>query len=133
MTDIMLDTSVVVDYLRNDQRAVSYVNALIPPILSIITVGEIFEGCRDGNELRLVEKTLAKFTIFPISEEISVKAITLVKQFYLSHGLRIIDALIATTAITHHLALVSANTKHFHIIDGLDLLTWPTGDKEDRA
>jgi hypothetical protein len=133
MTDILLDTSVVIDYLRNDQRAVSYVNALIPPILSIITVGEIFEGCRDRNELRLVEKTLAKFTIFPISEEISVKAITLVKQFHLSHGLRIIDSLIAATASTYNFTLITSNIKHFRAITEVHLIKWPIDDKAVRV
>jgi predicted nucleic acid-binding protein len=39
----------------------------------------------------------------------------------LSDGLRLADALIASTAVVHGLVLVSANGKHFKGIDGLAL------------
>ena len=41
------------------------------------------------------------------------------KKFYLSKGLRFLDALIAATALEHKLSLITGNLKHFRFIEGL--------------
>jgi predicted nucleic acid-binding protein len=43
----------------------------------------------------------------------------LLRQYRLSHGLLIIDALIAATALAHGETLYTKNVRHFRMIPGL--------------
>ncbi len=45
----------------------------------------------------------------------------LIDQLAQSCGLRLPDALIAATAIEHHLPLLTGNAKHFEPIEGLTI------------
>jgi predicted nucleic acid-binding protein len=56
---------------------------------------------------------------------ISDRAVDLLKQYFLSHGLLIADGLIAATALVHNEAFVSKNQRDFRFIAGLNLLPYP--------
>jgi predicted nucleic acid-binding protein len=60
-----------------------------------------------------------------LNEHISHKAIDLLTQYRLSHGLLIADALIAATAMHMQLPLISKNQRDYRFIEGLDLLIYP--------
>jgi len=48
---LLLDTDVLIDYLREKKEAVDYVDNLTEPLfLSVITVAELYAGVRDGAE-----------------------------------------------------------------------------------
>jgi predicted nucleic acid-binding protein len=87
--------------------------------ISAVTEMELVIGCRNKAELRNLETLLEQFTIVPITPEITASSIKLLKTYRLSHGLLIADALIAATAIVTNRVLVSGNTKHFSMINGL--------------
>lgn len=59
--------------------------------------------------------------ILPVTTAISTRAMALIDQLALSCGLRLPDALIAATAIQHHLPLLTGNAKHFEPIEGLTI------------
>jgi predicted nucleic acid-binding protein len=50
------------------------------------------------------------------------------EKLALSHGLQLGDALIAATGIEHQLTLLTANTKHFSVVDGLQLERFEPGE-----
>jgi predicted nucleic acid-binding protein len=52
-------------------------------------------------------------------------AVDLLRQYRLSHGLAIPDALIAATAITLDQPFISKNQRDYRFIDGLQLLPYP--------
>lgn len=56
-----------------------------------------------------------------LSEGISTKAVVLFKEHRLSHGVLIADILIASTAITHAIELISKNLKDYTFIQDLEL------------
>ena len=56
--------------------------------------------------------------ILPLTDDIADQAIRLRQQRRMGLG----DAIIAATALTHNLALVTRNTEDFRRIDGLELL-----------
>lgn len=49
---LLLDTDVIIDYLRGRAEAVTYIESLTEPLLvSTITVAELYSGVREGDEL----------------------------------------------------------------------------------
>lgn len=93
--------------------------------VSVITKMELIVGCRNKGELRAVERFLSRFQIVKVSETISEKAVDLLQQYRLSHGLLIPDALIAATAITLQQPLVTKNQRDYVFIEALQLLSYP--------
>lgn len=122
---ILLDSTVIVNYLRGDTKTVLYLNNLPIPTISIITEAEIYQGAKNAQELKKWEKLMSNLKIVLITPEISSAAVNLVKQHHLSHGLHILDALIAATAIENKYTLLTSNIKHFQMIKGLNLKPWP--------
>ncbi len=49
----------------------------------------------------------------------------LVEQNFLSHSIDIADALIGASAIAHGLPLLTANDKHYKIMDGIEIRKFP--------
>ena len=64
--------------------------------------------------------------IIKIKEQISDKALELLKNYRLSHGLLIADALIAATAIITGNQFVTKNQRDYKFIKDLQLLPYPT-------
>lgn len=71
-----------------------------------------------------MERFLERFEIIKLSEAISDKAIDLLCNFRLSHGLLIADALIAATAIVIDTPVLSKNQRDYRFIQGLNLLPY---------
>ncbi|WP_081475148.1 PIN domain-containing protein [Caldithrix abyssi] len=56
-----------------------------------------------------------------LNEEITETAINLIEKYSKSHGLKIPDALIASTALYHDIILWTYNTKDFLFIEDIKL------------
>ena len=57
----------------------------------------------------------------PLTPAISQRASALIDALALSHGMRLVDALIGATAIELHATLLTANVKHFSAVEGLQI------------
>ena len=68
---------------------------------------------------------IQRFETIKLNEAISNRAITLLRDYRLSHGLLIADALIAATAIVIDAHLLSKNQRDYRFIQGLNLLPYP--------
>ena len=86
---------------------------------------ELIVGCRNKAELRVLEKFLGRYQILKMTDEISDRAVDLLKRYFLSHGLLIADGLIAATALVHNQAFITKNQRDFRFIEGLNLLPYP--------
>ena len=62
-----------------------------------------------------------KVEIVPLSENISMLAADYVEKYYLSNSVEMADSLIAATCIENGATLITANDKHYRVIDNLDL------------
>ncbi|QTA83241.1 PIN domain-containing protein [Desulfonema limicola] len=60
-----------------------------------------------------------------LNEKISDKAVELIKQYRLSHGLAMPDAMIAATAIILDKEFITKNQRDYRFIKGLKLLPYP--------
>ncbi|MDP2833927.1 MAG: type II toxin-antitoxin system VapC family toxin [Pseudomonadota bacterium] len=120
---MLVDTDVLIWYLRGHEKAARFLESLQELKLSAITWMELVQGCRNRQELERLKKDFSRrqVVILPVSEAISERAIALVETHFLGDGLLLADALIASTAIEHTLTLSSANSKHFRPIQGLVL------------
>jgi predicted nucleic acid-binding protein len=60
-----------------------------------------------------------------LSETIGNKSVELLNRYHLSHGLLIPDSLIAATALTLDVPLLSKNQRDYRFMEGLKLLPYP--------
>lgn len=94
--------------------------------VSIIAVGEVYEGAHSfpdaQAELAKYRRYLAGFTTIGISEPVMV-TFGAVRASLRRQGLLIpdLDLLIAATALTHNLTLLTRNMRHFQRIPDLKL------------
>jgi len=120
---VIVDTDVLIWYMRGNEKAYQFIHGLQTFNISVVTYIELVQGMRNKNELNSLRGALLTWNtrILHVSEEISAKAMFLVEQYYLSHSLLLADALIGATAIHHGLPLVTGNDKHYKIIRGLKI------------
>ena len=105
----MVDTDILIDVGRGDDVAIAYLERLetgLPLAISAITQMELIIGCQNKKELRSTERFLKRFEILSLNEHISNIAVDLLREYRLSHGLLIADAIIAATAIFFDLPFV---------------------------
>jgi predicted nucleic acid-binding protein len=120
----MIDTDILIDVARgNDNAARFLVKAKEKNELAIssVTEMELLIGCRNKRELDHLDTFLSDYKRIIIDERITDEALSLLRQFRLSHGLLIADALIAATAKIKGIEFVSKNNRHFRFIQGLNL------------
>jgi hypothetical protein len=125
---VIVDTDVLIDVSRGVGDAITCLQQIEQQSalsVSVITAMELMVGCRNKTELRTVERFLLRFQVIKVSEAVSDRAVDLLRQYRLSHGLLIADALIAATTLTLGLPLVTKNQKDYVFISGLQLLPYP--------
>ena len=120
---MIIDTDVLVWYLRGNNNAYKVITENIPFKISVITYFELLQGMDDKTELRALQKQLKKWSteIIQINESISKYAMFLVENFNLSHFLESSDALIAATSLENSEILLTANNKHYSYIPNIQV------------
>ena len=123
---ILIDSDVLVWLTRGHTGAAQRLQDINPWRISVVTYMELAQGCRDKAELARLKKGLAArgTKVLPITPAISQRAADLIDALALSHSMRLADALIGATALEHDLTLLTANTKHFSAVEGLQVETF---------
>jgi predicted nucleic acid-binding protein len=124
----IVDTDILIDAGRGVQQAIECladIERQSALAISVVTQMELLVGCRNKTEQQSMERFLQRFQVLKLSEQISESAVGLLRQYRLSHGLAIPDALIAATAITSNQPFISRNQRDYRCIDGLQLLPYP--------
>ena len=118
MTDlVVVDTDVLIDYLRDRTEAVAYIDALSEPVLmSVVTLAELYAGVREGSERLFLDMFVSVFEMVAVDSEIARLAGLFRRTYGKSHNLGLPDALIAATAQTRKARLVTLNRKHFPML-----------------
>ena len=117
MAKLLLDTSILVDYLRNQPAAVAYVEATAEQqLVSVVVVAELYGGVRDGAERTQLAALVAAYPVLPVTESLAVTGGLLWRQYRPSHGVGLADALLAATALAQGATLVTLNGKHFPML-----------------
>jgi predicted nucleic acid-binding protein len=114
---ILLDTDVLVDFLRGHSKAVTFINNYSERIiLSSITVAELYTGVRGEQEQAVLGSFISLFPIVPVNAEIAKKGGLLKRDYGRSHGVGLADAVIAATAETENATLKTLNIKHYPML-----------------
>lgn len=123
---MILDTDILIWYLRGNPNAKVAVESAAPFCISAITYMELVQGMKNKKELNALKKVISEMdiSILPITSAISFKACALVETHFLSDSVELADALIAATCINNGEPLFTANDKHYKNIFALQLKTF---------
>jgi len=134
MRAAMLDTDILSEFLRGNPTVVSNVQEYVKEFgqinMSVITYYEILNGLiyKDAKkQLGKFEEFVGLNNVIPLTIPMVRKAASIQAELR-SKGLEIghTDTLIAGTALTSDMQLVTNNTAHFKRIKGIELANWTT-------
>lgn len=128
---VIVDTDVLINYLRNKPRAVAEFAQIGFAEITItsVTAMELFQGVRDRHELVEVKRFLRSFELVYPSTKANQLATRWAAEFCLSHSpIDIADLLIAAVAVLNGYELHTDNKKHFRHLPGLRIWQAPSTD-----
>jgi predicted nucleic acid-binding protein len=117
---LLIDTDVLIDLLWQRREAVAFVAGLDgKPTISALTVAELLAGFRNASERSGIDRIVDGCTIIPVDRNLAEEGGLLRRKWMRSHGVGLVDAILAATAIRHSLRLATRNRKHFPMLDDL--------------
>jgi predicted nucleic acid-binding protein len=118
---ILIDTDVLIDFLRGHDKAVAFVNEFSSRIiLSPIVVAELYAGVKGNAELTVLEGFISLFRVVPLTAEIAKIGGLYKRDFGKSHGVGLADAILAATADKEQAELKTLNVKHYPMFGDLE-------------
>jgi hypothetical protein len=122
MSGVLIDTDVLIDFLRGHESAREFVTQLPQQVcISAITVAELHVGVRNGKERAVLTEFLDTLEVLPLDAETAAEGGLLRRDYGPSHGVGLNDALIAATAIRYRLELITLNRKHYPMVQALQV------------
>lgn len=111
---VVLDSSVLIDVLRRDPRALRFLSGLAGrPHASEISRVEVARGVR-SHERAAAADLFAQLHWQPVDETVARHAGSLGRTYRRSHtGLAVADLVVAATAVLADLPLATSNVRHF--------------------
>jgi len=123
--NILLDTSVIIDYLRAKDKAQTWLYQLSRQeaifAISIITHSELWAGksvWESKNRSKQLTELFKAIKILELDLDVSKQA----GQLHAKKAIHLFDAMIAATAIKYDYKLATLNQKDFQKIEKLKLL-----------
>lgn len=128
---MIIDTDVLIWYLRGNSKAKDIVETNIPFSISVITYMEIIQGMKNKDELKAFQRQLLRWNtkIIHIDQEISSRALFYVQEYSLSHSMMLADGLIAATVVQNSETLLTANDRHYKFIPTIECKKFSPGPK----
>lgn len=121
-TRYLLDTDVLIEYLRGSDQAAEYLEQLKGELLiSAITVAELFSGARGSDELDALDQFMLAFEVVSVDELLARSGGQLRAEYHASHGVGLADALIAASAAERGAELVTFNRRHYPMVEDLQV------------
>jgi predicted nucleic acid-binding protein len=119
----LLDTDVLIDVQRRHPPALAWFGSLAePPSVPGFVVMELIQDAQNAQQVRKALRLVASLPVLWPSETDCMRALSDFATYHLSHGLGLLDALIAATAVARGATLCTFNTKHYRAVPGLVLL-----------
>ncbi|OQB95728.1 MAG: PIN domain protein [Spirochaetes bacterium ADurb.Bin110] len=118
---MIIDTDVLIWYLRGNEKAKDAVETALPFSLSVVTYIELVQRMKNKEEYRRFQKQIQNWNtkIIHIDNEISSRTMFYIEEYAFSHSMYLADALIAATVIQRGETLLTANDKHYKFIPAM--------------
>ena len=120
---MLFDSDVIIWSLRGNPKAQSSLKEDVQRCISAVTYIEVIRGLKTKERMQWWKSLISELgiKIIPMDETISTKAMFWSEEFALSHSLELADALIAATADTRGLLLLTGNIKDYKFLPGLNV------------
>ena len=117
---ILVDTDVMIDYLRGHKRAIVLIRKHADRIiLSSIVVAELYAGVKGDDEREILDELVSLFPVVGVTREIARAGGLFKRDYGKSHGISLADAILAATAQSETAELCTLNVKHYPMLKGL--------------
>jgi len=121
MSEFLLDSNIIIDFLIGRKNAVLLLNNLKlmdpEPSTSSLCIAEVLLGAKD-NEIEKTNLFLNSLKVYDLTRGIADLAGKHIRELRKKGiTLNFIDALVASTCIANNLALVTYNIKHYNLSD----------------
>lgn len=120
MAKILLDSDVVIEWLRGRRPVVDKIQRLIEQQSELfwtpVSIAEIYAGVRKGEENDVANLFLLLESV-TIKPAVGKQAGQYLRMYAKSHGVQLGDALIAASASVEGLSLWTLNRKHYPMKD----------------
>lgn len=122
---LLIDTSIIVEHLRKRNRRKSILYRIVSAYdlyTSTIVEFELYAGATDVQKRSDVQEVLSWCSLLPLTSDAAGTAAEIYRNLKAANRLiEIRDILIAATAVTYGLPLMTLNTSHFDRIERLEL------------
>jgi predicted nucleic acid-binding protein len=116
----LVDTDVLIDIQRGHPPALAWFAGLTElPAVPGFVVMELVQDARNAREVRQALRLVAPLQVVWPTEADCTRALSDFTAYHLSHGLGLLDALIAATAVGLSATLYTFNLKHYRVVPGL--------------
>lgn len=121
--DLILDTDVLIEVLRDQDGVIEWLKSIgsLEIGISVLTRMELVQGAQNRKEQELIIAELERYQVVHLALTDSERAMRWFEKHYLSHGVEIIDCMIAASAVRLDLPLYTFNQKHYRVLPKLNL------------
>lgn len=105
----VIDSNIIIDALKGIPKALSEIESIDTPSISIITWIEVMTGAKTKHQEELFESFLKFFSVIELDQKIAKNAYKARQTLKLKTP----DAIIYATAVTNKCILVTGNSKDF--------------------
>jgi predicted nucleic acid-binding protein len=123
---VLIDTSVIIDFLRKDRKEKTLLWQLLEQNtgkISAVTLFELLAGAKTEKHRYDVELLTRHLAVLPFDNKTADNAATIFQELKSKNRLvEFRDIFIAATALEHNLPLATLNKKHFENISTIELL-----------
>lgn len=117
---LVLDTDVLIDVQRGHVAALAWFSSLpnLPSIPGLVLM-ELIQGAKNAKQVRDVLRLTAPLpVVWPTTADCQ-RALADFTAYHLSHGLGLLDTVIAAIAVGLSAELCTFNGKHYRVVPGL--------------
>jgi predicted nucleic acid-binding protein len=116
----LVDTDVLIDVQHGHPPAAIWFTGLkcLPAVPGFVVM-EMVQAARNKREVQQALRLVAPLQVVWPTDVDCAQALSDFTNYHLSHGLGLLDALIAACAVGLSTTLYSFNSKHFRVVPGL--------------
>lgn len=125
MTEIIVDTTILIDASNELPKALHYLHGLFASghaATHAHAAAELLSGTRDSREQRRLLRMLQDFSLHHPTERDSQSALAFLTRFHLSNNLGFGDCLIGATALGLSLPVATLNVRDFRLFPNLKVI-----------